>query len=938
MRFFLLSPFLFLFIAATYGQTGTIQGFVKDKKTGEPLIGATVQLVGTMSGTITDFDGNYLLQNLQPGSFNIRISFLSYKPVEIEGIQVQANKNSTVNIYLEEAAVNLEDVTIVAVKRTNTEIALTSALKASLAVASGISAQQITRSQDQDASQVVKRIPGISIIDDKFIVVRGLNQRYNSVWLNGASTPSTEADQKAFSFDLIPSSMIDNLMISKSPSPDIPADFGGGFIKIVTKNMPDENFFNVTYGAGYVQGTTFSDFRIVPGGKTDFLGFDDGSRTLPSTFPSSLRGLSQEKLAELGRILNNNWDAEPATAFPNQSFSLNLGRRFLIKGKNVGNITSFNYNFSSDKDAITNRGYQAARIADGSPEYNFDYLDEEYARKARLGLLHNWAFYPGRGQKMEFRNLVSMIGKNESIIRNGLNNYEGRMVRSYQNSFMSRLTYTGQFGYEKKFSDERSKLDAIVGYSFANRNEPDIKRLRTTLEDDPNSSRYGQYFAGIGTSPSASDAGRVFMELNEHIGNGAINFERKFDFLGQTSVIKSGLYTEYKTRTFDARILGFAKNSSYTETVWVMPINQLFAPENLNAGPDGFVLRESTTKSDSYEASNMQVAGYLSVNLQFTSLLNFYGGIRIEQNNQHLNSYDRYNQPVAIKKDNLNFFPSANLSYNINEKNLVRLAYGMTINRPEFREIAPFYFYNFQEEADFVGNTKLKDALIHNFDLRFENYPNMGEMFTFGLFYKNFENPIELTFKPAGNRKNYTYENAKQATSFGAELDIRKSLSTIHFIETTPVLSDLSIVANAAYIVSKVYFEEGSIERDRAMQGQSPYLVNVGLFYNSERFGTSVSVLYNIIGDRIRITGEAMQNILEDIPDVYEKHRHQVDVTVTKIFSKKIQIKAGVRDLLSSPVESYQPYANISGEDDLKMTVRKYTPGRNFSVNLTYNF
>ncbi len=923
---------------ASMGQNATIRGTVKDKKTGETLVGATIQILGTMSGTITDFDGNYVLPNLKPGEYSLRFSFVSYKPVDVEKITLQPNETKVINVSLEGATVNLEGVTVVAVRRTNTEVALANAIKSSLTLASGISEQQIKRSQDQDASQVVKRIPGISIIDDKFIVVRGLNQRYNGVWLNGAATPSTEADQRAFSFDLIPSAMIDNLMISKSPAPDLPADFGGGFIKIHTKNMPDDNFLTISYGLGYVEGTTLSDFKIVPGGKTDFLGFDDGTRALPSTFPSSLRGFSREQLAEFGRQLNNYWDPIPSTPFFNQSLSLNLGRKFKHNETTIGTITSLTYNHSNESDQITNQGYQAYRLENGRPSYNYNYTDNEYARKARIGLLHNWIFSSQQGQKIEFRNLLSINGKNESIIRNGLNNYEGRIIRSYQNSFMSRITYSGQFGYEKKFGDDLSTIDAIAGYSYANRNEPDIKRLRTTLEDDPNSPHYGKYFAGIGTSPSASDAGRVFMTLNEHIINATSNFERKFDFLEQIGFVKTGIYTEYKTRAFDARILGFAKNSSYTETIWITPINQLFAPENINPGPDGFVLRESTSKSDSYQASNLLIAGYTAINLPLTEKINLFGGVRVEQNNQHLDSYDRYNQPLAVKKDKLNVFPSVNITYNFNKQNLIRGAYGTTINRPEFREIAPFYFYNFQEESDFVGNTELKDAIIQNFDLRYETYANTGEFFSFGVFYKKFKNPIELTYKPAGNRKNYTYENAKNAMTVGLEIDMRKSLETLPIIQNIPVLGNITIVANAAYIYSKVFFPENSIERNRALQGQSPYIVNLGLFYDAKQINTNVSILYNVIGDRIRITGEAMQNRIEDIPDVYEKHRHQIDLTITKTIKEKILIKAGVRDLLAQKIESYQPYANPFGGAELAMPIKSYKPGRNFSISITYNF
>lgn len=925
----LLAVFFIVFEARA--QKGTIEGVVYDKTRNETLVGANVIIEGTTTGTITDFDGRFILANLNPGTYNLLVSFISYQPVVLQNIKVVPNKSTVVKVDLEEITTAIEEVTVTATRKTNTEVAMISTIKASLTVASGISAQQITRSQDRDASEVIRRVPGVSIIDDRFVVVRGLNQRYNNAWINNASTPSSETDQKAFSFDVIPSAMIDNMVIYKSPSPELPADFTGGFIKIYTKNMPDENFFSIGYATGFNTSTNYQNVKLITKSPTDWLGYDNNTRNLPNGFPSTLKGLSGSQLAEYGKMLNTSWAPQSVKAYPDQKINIAFGRKWQKGNKRLGNITSLTYSNTFGTDAILNKGYQVQLTPGTNPPLNFDFIDSAYSHNVKVGLLHNWSLYTGKSSKIEFRNLFNLIANNKTIVRNGYSGYEGYTIRSYQDNFMNRITYSTQLGGEHRWMENNEKkLDWIVGYALSYRNEPDLKQLRTTLQDEPLLPHYNEYFASVGLTPSVSDAGRLYMKLMEHIANAGINFEQQLTLGNWKPTLKTGIYSEFKTRNFDARILGFAKNASYTESVW-LPINQIFSLDNINTSPNGFLLRESTSKSDSYGVNSMLNSGYVALNSKITPKLTIYGGVRAEWTNQELNSYDRYGRPITATDKSIDIFPSANLTYNFSEKNLLRLASGLSINRPEFREIAPFYFYNFNEEAEFVGNPDIKNCYIWNFDLRWELYPSNNETFSLGLFYKKFNGPIELTFKPAGNRFLFTYENAQDANSIGAELDLKKSLEAFEF------LKNIYVVANAAFIHSRVDFPKGSIFRDRPMQGQSPYVVNVGLFYQNEKQQLSVSVQYNVIGDRILAVGIPFQNEEQDIPDYYEKHQHLVDITISKEIGKKLEVKAGVKNLLNQKYNTYQPYIG-TGNTDMIMNNKLYDQGISFSFGLNFRF
>lgn len=921
----------FFVTITSWAQKGAIEGVVYDRLRNETLVGANVIIENTTTGTITDFDGHFILPNLNPGHYNILVSFISYQPVILQNIIVEANKSTTIKVDLEEITTAIEGVTVTATRKTNTEVAMISTIKASLTVTSGISAQQITRSQDRDASEVIRRVPGVSIIDDRFVVVRGLNQRYNNAWVNNASTPSSEADQKAFSFDVIPSAMIDNMVIYKSPSPELPADFTGGFIKIFTKNMPDEDFFSIGYATGFNTSTNYNNFQLITKGKTDWLGIDDGTRNLPSSFPSSLKGLPSSKLASLGQSLNTYWAPQNIQAVPDQKINISFGKKWQKGNKRLGNITSITYSNSFESEDIIHKEFQVQLEPGIMPPINHNYIDSNFTRKVKIGLLHNWSFFTGKGSKIEFRNLFNLIGKSNTVIRNGFNGHEGYTIRSYQDNFQSRITYSSQLGGEHRWGENQmNKIDWVAGYSFSYKNEPDLKQLRTTLQDEPLIPHYNEYFAAVGITPSVSDAGRLYMKLIEHTGSLGVNYERKIKIRNWEPTIKSGAYGEFRSRSFDARILGFSKNASYTESVW-LPITKIFSAENINTSPDGFLLRESTSKSDSYNVTSELGSAYVAVSTSITKKLSFYGGARVELVNLTLDSYDRYGRPVQVKDKSIDVFPSANLTYNFNEKNLIRLAAGLSVNRPEYREIAPFYFYSFADEAEYVGNTNLKNCHVSNFDFRWELYPSASETFSIGLFYKRFDGPIELVFKPAGARPLFTYNNAEGAYSFGSEIDLRKSLQAI------PALKDFFVVLNAAYIHSRVTFPKGSIFRDRSMQGQSPYVINAGLFYQNEKQKLSISIQYNIIGDRILAVGIPFQNEEQDIPDYYEKHQHLVDITISKEFGKRIEVKAGVKNLLNQKYNVYQTFRG-SGSTNMVLDNKLYNQGISYSMGINFRF
>ncbi len=934
---------LLLFLAlASFGQTTGIKGVVSDKSSKETLVGATVLIQGTTTGSTTDLDGNYSITALPPGSYNLVISYISYKTQIIEKVKVAKDVMLDLNIELEGNSVALEGVVISANRRAGSEISMLSSMKMSSLVVSGISSQQINRSQDRDASEVIRRVPGITIMDDRFVMVRGLSQRYNTVWLNNASTPSSESDVRAFSFDVIPSSMLENIMVFKSPAPDLPADFSGAAIKIYTKNNADKNSLSVSYATSLRPGATFSDFSNYRMSKYEWLGFDDGSRDLPDDFPAHLNEVEdEEEIQRLGREMNKVWTPELSKAIPDQRFQLGLTRRFLAGKVSVGTINSFTYSYTQDIDEIYRADYQRYDTVNDMSDTNYYFNDIRNRATAKIGVLSNWLFIFGNNQKIEFRNLYNHVGYTQVIDRNGRDNYGGLTIRANELSYNGRNTYSGQLAGDHNFNTNNTHFNWTLGYSYADRDQPDIKRLSSSLVEDPDNQYYGQYGVNFSFSANPDLSGRVYQHLIENIYNGNLNFDHKFIFGNFKPELKAGIYLEKKDRDFTNRSIGYAI-ANFSKFNWGLPyepVDVIFADSNINY-TTGIEVDETTNKSDSYKATNDLVAGYIAAKLPFTSKLELYTGVRMEKNRQQMHSYssDNATEEVNIDLDETDFFPSANLSYNFNPKSLLRLSYGFTINRPEFREIAPFAFYDFEMKKLVRGNPDLENAHINNYDFRYEFYPTPSETFVFGVFYKDFNKPIETIEINSGSGKDYTFQNALGAQNYGVEIEIRKSLESLgkkdNFLK---YFKNFMLVANASVIKSEIKIDTSQFfasEAVRPMQGQSPYIVNLGLYYQDNDHGLMVSLLYNVIGKRIVVVGL-------DTPDVYEMPRNVIDLMITKNIGEHVQIKGGIQDILNQKIVERQfvEYKNLAGETlEREQSTLEYNPGSIISLGVTVNF
>ncbi|SFF05961.1 TonB-dependent receptor [Thermoflexibacter ruber] len=905
-------------------QTGSIKGVIKDKVSNEPVIGANVAIKNSSQGASTDLDGAFLITKVTEGSYTLVISSIGYKPLEITDIKVEAGKIAVIETSIEEDIKGLEAVVVTAQRETNTVVSLIKDIKIAEQVVVGISSEQISKTQDRDAAQVVKRVPGVSIIGDRFIMVRGLAERYNAVMLNDILTPSSEVDSRAFSFDAVPSGAINRIMIFKSPAAELPGDFSGGVVKIYTKEASADNFTEIGFSTGIRGATTFTNQAQYKGSSTDFLGFDRSTRPLPASFPSFLSGGFVER-AQAANQLPNNWVANSSNVSPDVRLSLNLTRNL---GK-FSNFTAISYSNTNQYAKVDFDRFNDFDLSTQKSDPFFKYQDDQFTNNVRIGVLHNWSWKVNDRTRIDFRNLFNQIGMSQTVVREGTRFTEGVDSRAYSFRYESRSIYSGQFTGRHSFGeDDKAVLTWQAGFGYTNRQEPDWRRFRTQRAQNSSEA----YQVVIPPGPTTFDAARFYSNLNETVLTASAGYEKKFQ-LGKNdalvSKLRGGFYLERKDRDFSARWMSYVGTPTLDGRILTSPLDQIFSSANVN-GTTGFTMSEGTKPNDRYEANMTLAAAYLGASIPLSKEFTASIGLRGEFSQQVMNTRSFGGAPQNADLLLLQPLPSVNLSYNFSEKSLIRASYGMTLNRPEFRELSPFLFYDFNFDVSYVGNPNLKNATVQNIDLRWELYPSASEVFNIGVFYKDFTNPVEIKSIITGSARTFEFVNAPKARNFGIEAEARKSL---YFLApTSKYLQNMFLVANASLIQSRVDFGALATAQDRTrpMMNQSPYLVNVGFFYTNDDTNFQWNILYNVFGPRLFVVGDIQAQ------SIYEMPRNVIDISFTKGIGKKFEIKGGIQDLLNAKyfmVQDSNLDGKITGVDEQVLGFRR---GSYFTIGINY--
>ncbi len=904
-------------------QKGRIEGKITDVKTGAPLSGISVLVKETGKGVSSAVDGHFVL-NVETGKkYTIVISSTNYQGKQIDEAEVGKDGVLYLDMALEAKIKQGAEVIVRATSaKRETAASLIAFQKNTNTVASVISAEAIRRSPDKNTGEVLKRTPGASIQEGKFIVVRGLADRYNQAMLNGILLTSTEPDRKTFSFDMIPSSMIDNIIINKAFVPEYPGEWAGGLIQVNTKDIPSKNFLNIQLGTGFNTQTIGNTFKEYKGGKTDWLGIDDGTRALPNgyTTKSNFDVLAPAEKTAIGKQMSNIWTATETTAPLNLSFQANGGFTGKLLGKKVGGILGITYNKTNRQLRLMNR---QNTLSGNVFSVNFDFADTRYQQDVSVGAIGNVTLQFNPRNKVSVKSIVNLNTANYFTGRSGDDFVRDESLQGSELSFKQNTFFTVQTSGDHQLT-KPLKLKWYGAFNILDGYIPDQRRILYSKVRGSST----PYSMVISNTLSQQSGSRIFQNLSDYIYTAGGDLAYDFQLFKLKQTLKGGYMLQIKDRLYDAKL--FANYLPLDNpALRLLPADQAFAPSNFGNGT-GTLLGFDAIKGNTfrYMANTILNAGFLQLDNQLSSALRVVWGVRLEHFDQLVGSVKKFDPRHTYSKV-LDVLPGLNANYKLNNKTNLRFSASQTVIRPELRELSFLNIYDFELNASVQGNPQLKRTKVTNLDLRYEFYPRSGEVFNVGVFYKQFEKPIEQIFNEgSGGSSTFSFQNAAKAKVYGAEVEVRKKL------DFAKALKNFTVQANASYIYSRV--EDAKLSVNRPLQGQSPYVLNASLLYDLEKAGFSATLLYNRIGERIYLVGDISAGA--GSPDIYEAPRDLIDFQMSKkVLKSKGEIRLNISDLLNQRQYFYQ---NADGKKSLQKGKDAYRFTRTFgsTFGLTFNY
>lgn len=921
----------FLFLAfTTHAQKGHVRGKVIDNKTGETLIGVTMLVVGTGTGSITDFDGNYSIA-LDPGIYTIRASYISYQTQQFENVEVKAGDVAIINVNMEEVATELDAVVITAKARQNTEASLQVMQKKSASMLDGISARQISRLGDDNAAAALKRVTGVSVQNDKYVFVRGLGDRYTKVTLNGADIPALDPEKNAVQMDIFPSNIIENIIVHKTFTPDIPGESTGGHVDVVTKDFPEDFTLQFSASFGFNPQSNLNDnFLTYDGGNTDWLGIDDGTRDVP--------GIARQYLQEYGNInytpkppfyddvLNEISDAFSKKMDPytkqsgiNQSYKFSIGNQV-----DLGNDKALGYNaaisYANDYKFYDDGKYGIYEEGDQPDPWKiFDTVKYGSQSSILSGLL-NLNFKINNNHKIGGRYLRNQSGKKLAIARSGFFYYEGQPNIDKNLAFLERKFDSYQLHGKHVFPSLNKMMATwLVSYTDMNQNEPDL-RFFEYLQPNDTTMR-------IKTNDAPARFYRTMQEENIHAN---LDFELPVTLLGDQGKIKFGGSYIDKDRNLDETKFEIQSNESFFTNTDISSFleNYIITEEN----PTGYfyVADAEQDSNNSYTGRQKVIAGYAMFDLPVAQKLRIIAGARVEVSDISVTNKIADTSNNLYKhgeiKNKVDPLPSLNLIYSVNDEMNIRLAGSRTIARPTFREIGTNY-YDYKTGIFVTGNQDLKRALITNLDLRWEWFLNPGEKLALSGFYKYFTNPIEQKLSVTTQNYEIQYINTENASLYGVEFEFRKKLDFVQ------ALKNLTFGGNFTYVYSVVELtpeeQEDTGKEDRPMLGQAPWIFNAYLNYINYDNALEANLGFNVTGEKLLLITKGTT------PYVYEQPYPTLNFNISKGFGKdnRFNVELGVSNILDADYEAVHHFEKPKDEDRVYL---KHGYGRTYKLGLKY--
>ncbi len=901
---------------------GAVWGVVKSRE-GETLLEALVTVIGRKDYSATDVEGRYRIE-LAPGTYQLRVQYELHRPARVKNVRVVAGRVSQVDVVLDPDVTAIEEITAVEAEVERSSSATQLFLRKNAAQASdSVGAQDIAKTPDRNAADAVKRVVGTTVVDGRYIFIRGLGDRYTNTMLNGSPLPSPEPDRQAVPLDMFPALVLSDLTVSKTFTPDMPGDFAGGSLNIHTRDLPNKFLFQSTLGVGANSESTFQKRLSYPGGSFDWLGIDDGGRKLPPQVPPNRvtrlnsDGSLNTSLSDVGRAVNTPMETERTLNLPNGNLSGVIGDSFKLGQQRVfGYMGGFTYSrrFQKRTDEII-RTYGLDPNKPGQLTQLNDYRGETGTDTVTWSGLGTVTYAFDNDHKVSLTGLYSRNSEKEGRVLTGYNDEQANVIRDERIRFVNRNLVYGQLRGDHRFRKlGAAELQWTALWSRAQLSDPNLRETVYVGDTDQ----------GFAYRESTQSGQHFYAAQGETTRSGGIDWTQPLSgglAAEHPTKVKAGGMVTLRGRSFNARRFRFLQVPGADPALFRAAPDQLFSDDNVGKAIE---LEEWTRATDAYAAQYNVYAGYVMTDVGLTSRLRVVVGERVEMSRQRIQSFDPFSpdaERVESSLDRTDLLPSANLIYKLTSEANVRLSATRTVARPQLRELAPFVFSDFFGAREILGNPALDRTNVLNLDARFEIFPRIGEVLAVSLFHKRFTKPIEPIIIPT-SRGVVSFQNAKGAVNTGVELEARKSLDMF-----SPSLKELTMLGNVTIVHSRVDLDTAQTgiqtSSSRPLAGQSPFVVNMAVDWNHEKTKTRLRVLYNVFGARISQVG------LNGIPDMYEQPRHLVDLSAAQGIGEHLDLKATLENVLNAPVRFTQ------GEGDAFLANR-YLSGQTFWLSATY--
>jgi len=890
--------------------TGRIVGRVVDAATGAGLADVGVQIGGTTVGTLSGVDGRFSIPAAPAGPVTLLARRIGYQAKTITGLVVPAGGSVEQSIALGTATVQLQAVSVTASAERGTVNEALDKQRTATGIVNSVTAEQIAKSPDRDAAQAVQRVSGVTVSDGKYVLVRGLGERYTTASLNGARMPSPEPERKVVPLDLFPSALLQSVTTSKTFTPDQAGDFTGASVDITTREFPARRLVTLTATSGF---NSIATGRTVLGGArlgTEWLGFGGAARDRPVGGELAVRALDAAQSRAFVGQLHNNWTPFRSTARPNSGLGASVGGQAALGSRSVGYVASLSYAYNQEVRSDELRQL----IVGGGPAQvrAFNSLAGETGRESVLwGGIANFSTMFGKSSRVALNNMYNRSADNEAHLDEGFDESQSvdptartSTIRRSWLDFVQRTVRSNQLRGEHTIG--RQNLDWTVTSSGVTRDQPD----RTDVflrRDTPQDS----YVLPLGEPRAAR---RLYAALRENTFAPQANYRLQLGAESRPWAVKlGGAYRD--TRRTASNEPFFFTSPNVTERELRETPEQIFPA--LSAGNRVIVDRDPA--SGGYHATDRVAAGYAMAEIPLGERLRLVGGARLESWRLALNTEQTVGERFDSTYTNTDVLPSLALNVKVSEGQNVRLSASRTLSRPEYRELSPLQERGPIGDLDFVGNPHLERALIDNVDARWELYPNAGEILSLAVFAKRFDHPIERVQVSTNGGNIYSFVNADAAHNYGVELEARKGLGFV-----TDALRSFSGFANATLMKSTITPGNEDISAltsaDRSMVGQAPYVVNTGLSWATAGGGTSATLLYNVVGKAIAATGT------KPTPHTYVQPRNMLDLSLQFPLLDGVSAKFNGRNLLDAKYEE-----RAGG-----LTRVSYRTGRVFSLSLSW--